>query len=202
MPAIGEPECQMPSSRWPRVRMMTGAFCPPAVRQRSVARSSDMICSRVQEVVEVLDLGDGTQAAQRRADGLADDRALADAGVHDARDAVLFLQAEAALVDVAELADVFAEDDHARIAAQGVIEAVVEDLEAVQHRRVVGVLGLHFRHFQRGRRRFRCRDARRSARRLRCWRSREPFGGAASSPRASTISAEATARTASRRNGA
>ena len=32
MPAIGEPECQMPSRRWPRVRTITGAFCPPLVR--------------------------------------------------------------------------------------------------------------------------------------------------------------------------
>jgi hypothetical protein len=37
---MGEPECQIPSSRWPRVRMMTGHFWPPRVRQRVVARSS------------------------------------------------------------------------------------------------------------------------------------------------------------------
>src|SRR2546427_338036 len=34
MPAIGEPECQMPSSRCPRVRTITGHFCPPRERQR------------------------------------------------------------------------------------------------------------------------------------------------------------------------
>ena len=44
-PAIGEPECQTPSRRWPRVRTITGARWPPAVRHDSVARSSDMICS-------------------------------------------------------------------------------------------------------------------------------------------------------------
>ena len=43
MPAIGEPECQMPSRRWPRVRTITGAICPPALRQRRLARSSAMI---------------------------------------------------------------------------------------------------------------------------------------------------------------
>ena len=31
--AIGEPECQMPTSRCPFVLMMTGAFWPPTVRQ-------------------------------------------------------------------------------------------------------------------------------------------------------------------------
>ena len=29
---IGEPECHTPTSRWPRVRTITGAFCPPRVR--------------------------------------------------------------------------------------------------------------------------------------------------------------------------
>ena len=33
---MGEPECHTPTSRCPRVRMMTGAFCPPAVRVVSV----------------------------------------------------------------------------------------------------------------------------------------------------------------------
>ncbi len=144
MPAMGEPECQMPSSRCPRVRTITGGL--PA--RGAPAHGGEIVghdLQRVQHVVEILDLRDGTQAAHRGADGLAEDRALADAGVHDARDAVLFLQAEAALVDVAELADVLAEDDHPRIAAQGLVEALVDDLEAVEHRRVVRVLGRHSR---------------------------------------------------------
>ena len=43
MAPMGDPLCQMPSKRWPRVRMMSGAFWPPAVRYRTVARSSRMI---------------------------------------------------------------------------------------------------------------------------------------------------------------
>src|SRR6266576_2367975 len=87
---------------------------------------------RIENVVEILDLGDGPQSAQRGADGLADDRRLADAGVADAQQAVLFLQSGASLVDVAEFSDVLTEDDDARIAEQGVVETVVEDLEAVE----------------------------------------------------------------------
>src|SRR6185503_6377721 len=45
MPAIGEPECHMPSRRWPRVRTITGARWRPAVRYETVARSSERICS-------------------------------------------------------------------------------------------------------------------------------------------------------------
>src|SRR5205085_7746576 len=81
-------------------------------------------------------------AAQRGADGLAHDRALANAGVEHAREAVLVLQSGAALIDVAEFADVFTEDDDAWIACERMVEAGVDDLEAVEHRRVVRVLRL------------------------------------------------------------
>ena len=92
MPAIGEPECQIPSSRWPRVRTITGAFCPPA---RAPAQRGEVVgqdLQRVEQVVEVLDLGDRAQPAHRHADRLADDGGLADAGVGDAQLAVLLLQ--------------------------------------------------------------------------------------------------------------
>src|SRR5688500_11764242 len=86
-------------------RRLLAAGRAPAQR-REVVRHD---LQRVQEIVEVLNLRDGPEAAQRGTDGLAGDRALADAGVHHPPGAVLFLQTQAALVDVAELADVFAE---------------------------------------------------------------------------------------------
>src|SRR5689334_8618792 len=70
---------------------------------------------RIEDVVEILDLGDRTKAAHGRTDRLSGDGALADSRVHHPPHSMLFLEPEASLVDVAELADVFAEDDEARI---------------------------------------------------------------------------------------
>src|SRR5205823_2297892 len=76
--------------------------------------------------------------------------ALPDAGVRHAPDAVLLLQPGAALIDVAEFADVFAVDEDARIAAKSVIEAVVDDLESVECWGVVVELCGDFFDAQRG----------------------------------------------------
>ena len=43
------------------------------------------------------------------------------------------------MIDVTEFSDVLAEDDHRWIAAQRVIEAMIDDLESVEHRRIVCV---------------------------------------------------------------
>jgi hypothetical protein len=99
------------------------------------ARRSEVVrhdLQRVQHVIEVLDLRDRPKSAERRADGLTQDRRFANSGVGDADGTVLFLQARASLVDVAELADVLAEDDDSRIALQREVETVVDDLEAVE----------------------------------------------------------------------
>src|SRR5581483_3934629 len=90
-----------------------------------------------------------TETAQRGTDRLPHDGGLANAGVADAQQAVLLLQSRAALIHIAELADILTEDDDARIAPQCVIETMIEDLEAVQHRRVIRVLDLHLRHTDR-----------------------------------------------------
>ncbi len=58
--------------------------------------------------------------------------------------AVFLLQASTALVDVAELPDVFSEDDDARIALECMIEALVDDLEATQLRSIAGNRCGHF----------------------------------------------------------
>ncbi len=103
----------------------------------------------VEQVVEVLDFGDGAQAAQGQPDGLADDGGLANAGVGDAQAAVLLLQPGPGLIDAAEVADILAESDHARIAGQHGIEGGVEDLRAGNETGVVRVDGFDFRHVQR-----------------------------------------------------
>src|SRR5438093_4474367 len=125
--------------------LLTAAGSP--ARHRQIVRKD---LDGVEDVVQVLNLGDRPQSAKRRADRLADDRAFTNAGVGDAQLAVFRLQAGATLVDVAELSDVFAEDDHRRIAAESVIEAVVDDLESVQHWRIIGICRRHFRDWRSG----------------------------------------------------
>ena len=77
----------------------------------------------VEQVIEVLDLGDRAQAAQGQADRLPEDGRFADAGIGDAQRAVFLLQAAEALVDVAQLADILAKGDQARLAGEGGIES-------------------------------------------------------------------------------
>src|SRR5205814_8037882 len=72
---------------------------------------------RVQQVIEILNLRDRTQSAQRGADRLSYDRALANAGIGDEPQSEFFLETGAVLIHVAELADVFADDDDARLAS-------------------------------------------------------------------------------------
>src|SRR2546425_10258119 len=96
---------------------------------------------RVEHVVNVLDVDDGSKAAERGADTLTQDRGLADAGVGDAQLAVLRLQALEDEVHVAELADVLADDDDPRIALEVLVEAADEQLPAVDGLRAIRVSG-------------------------------------------------------------
>src|SRR5256712_3544902 len=96
---------------------------------------------RVKQVVDVLDVDDGPEAAERGADPLTDDRGLADAGVGDAQLAVLGLQTFEHEVHVAELAHVLADDDDPRIALEVLVEAADEQLPAVDGLRAIGVPG-------------------------------------------------------------
>ena len=94
---------------------------------------------RVEEVVDVLDVDDRPEAPQSRADPLPEDGRLADAGVDDALLAVLRLQTFEYEVHVAELADIFAEDEDARIAREIRVEAAQEDHPAVHRIGITGV---------------------------------------------------------------
>ena len=98
---------------------------------------------RVDEVVEVLDLGDGAQAPQREPDRLADDGPLADPRVEHALLAVLGLQPGESLVDVADLPDVLPERHHARVALEEAVEEAVEHAEAHLAPRVVVAVAVH-----------------------------------------------------------
>ena len=85
----------------------------------------------VEHVIEILDLGDGAQAAQHQADALPQDGRLADAGIADAEVAVFLLQPRHRLIDAAEIAHVFAKSNHAGIAGQKTVEETIQDFEAI-----------------------------------------------------------------------
>ena len=103
----------------------------------------------VEEVVEILDFGDGAQAAHGHAKALTNDGCLADAGVENAAFAIFILQAGEALVYVANLAEIFAEGKDGIVSGEELIEVLVEHFVAVALLRVVGIFGRYYRHFQR-----------------------------------------------------
>ena len=100
-------------------RRFLAAAGAPTQRREIVGRE----LQRVEQVVDVLDIDDRSEAAQRRADALSEDRRLAYARVDDALLAVLGLESLKDEVDVTELSDVLAEDDDARIAPEVRVEA-------------------------------------------------------------------------------
>src|SRR5260370_1406789 len=110
-------------------RALLTAARAPAGRREVIGHD----LNRVQQVIEILNLRDRPQPAQRGTDRLADDRAFANSGVGHTKLSVFFLKAGATLIDVAEFSDVFAEDDDARIAPQRLIETWIDDLESVGH---------------------------------------------------------------------
>ena len=103
---------------------------------------------RVEEVVEVLDVADRPEATHRGADGLAEDRRLADAGIGQAQVAVLRLQALEHEVHVAKPAYVLADDEDARIARKVGVEVAKQDHAAVDSWRLVRVNRSHHRHLE------------------------------------------------------
>src|SRR3989442_7924576 len=86
---------------------------------------------RVEQVVHVLDVDDGAQSSERGADPLPEDGRLADPRVDHPLIAVLGLQPLEDQVHVAELPDVLAENDDARVAPQVLIEAANQDEPAI-----------------------------------------------------------------------
>ncbi len=97
----------------------------------------------VEYVIQVLDFGDGAQAAHRQADGLPDNRRLADARVGHAQGAILGLQAGESLIHAAQPADVFAKGHYFGMAGEDGVEGVVKDLKAAELRRFLVVDGGH-----------------------------------------------------------
>src|SRR5207237_9638020 len=98
-------------------RLLTPAGAP--AQGRKVVRRE---LQRVQQVVDVLDVDDRPQTAQRRADPLTEDGGLADARVADAMHAVPRLQALEHEVHVSETAHVLSEDHETRIAREVLVE--------------------------------------------------------------------------------
>jgi hypothetical protein len=136
---MGEPACQTPTSRWPRVRIMAGAACWLLERQRRVQRSSDSGDRPYNQIIEVLNFGDRPQAAHSHADGLAHDRPFADPGIKHPFDTVFLLHAAQALIHVADMAHVFAESKQFRLVLLKIgVEAGVQHLITVLQRRLVG----------------------------------------------------------------
>ena len=80
----------------------------------------------VEQVVEVLDLGDRTQSAHGQSNALAGDGGLADSGVADAYGSEFGLHALKALVDVADVADVFAKNHGFGVAREQFFEVVAK----------------------------------------------------------------------------
>src|SRR5216683_1125496 len=70
---------------------------------------------RVEEIVEVLDVADRPQPAHGGANGLPEDRRLADTGVGQPKIAVLRLQPLEHEVDVAQPPDILADDEQSRV---------------------------------------------------------------------------------------
>src|SRR5207245_6171904 len=95
-------------------RRLLSAHRPPVQRRKVVRRR----LQRVEEVVEVLDIADRPQPAHGGADRLAEDRRLADPGVRQPQLSVLRLQSLEREVDVAQPADVLADDEDAWIARE------------------------------------------------------------------------------------
>src|SRR6185312_5305374 len=76
----------------------------------------------VEKVVYILDLGDRPETAEGHADALAHDGEFPDAGIEDAVGAVSRLQARKALIDVADLPQVFAKGKHLWVAGKEFVE--------------------------------------------------------------------------------
>ena len=96
--------------------------------------ADDLVESRVDEVGE-LDLGDGDQAVERRADSDSNDRRLGKGRVEHARLAESRVETLGGAENAALLADVFAQDEHPLVA-----------LHLLGHGRAHGFDHAHLRH--------------------------------------------------------
>ena len=100
----------------------------------SVAQRREVVVEgfqSVDEVVYVLDFRDGPEAAHSHANSFTDDGVFPDAGIEDAVGAVFSLEAGEALVDIADMAHIFAKSYEARIPFEGFVKKRIEDFKAV-----------------------------------------------------------------------
>ena len=104
----------------------------------------------IQDIIKVLDFGNGSQSAHCHADGLSQDRRFADARICHAHGAVFFLHPLEALVHIAELAHVFTERNETRLTSQCGIERGIDHFKAEHRRRRIRIDRLDLVHFQRG----------------------------------------------------
>jgi len=95
-----------------------------------LGRLVDQLIEGRVDVVGKLDLGNGLHALGRAADGEADDALLRQRRVEDALRPELRGQVHGSPEDAAER-DVFAEEKHALVPAEGGVEGVVDRLEEV-----------------------------------------------------------------------
>ena len=100
----------------------------------------------IKQVIEILDLGNGPEAAHGHAQSLPDDGGLADARIGNAQLAIFLLQAFQGLVHASDIAHVLAKDQRFRIFVENVIEVIYQDLAAIDHRSVIGIFRGHLFH--------------------------------------------------------
>src|SRR6266550_7957709 len=90
---------------------------------------------RVQEIVQVLDVAYRAQAAHGRADRLAEDCCLSNAGISEPQVSVFCLQALENEVHIAKLANVLADYEQARVTREVGVKVAKQNLPAVDARR-------------------------------------------------------------------
>ena len=87
----------------------------------------------IQEVIKVLNLGNGAKSAHGQTYALSGDGCLADSGIRDPNAAKFRLHAFKALVDVANVPDVFAENHGLGVPAKKFLKIVAQNHPTVDH---------------------------------------------------------------------
>src|SRR5690606_10068763 len=83
---------------------------------RAPTQVGEVVCHNlegIEQIIEILNLGNWTQSAQCQANALTEDCGFAYTSIGDAKDAVFILQTAKALVDITQVTNVFTKGDHA-----------------------------------------------------------------------------------------
>ena len=81
-----------------------------------------------------MNFGDGSEAAHRHTDALADDGEFTNARIKNSVLTILLLQAGKALVHVADFAEVFPESKYQWVGGKELIEISIQDLISIDGR--------------------------------------------------------------------